>query len=134
MNIFANCHQSYHHRTMHFAYQKNFYMKRHGRLPNNKFHIFPHIKRHARKSPVLFGKKKQCSMKRRRIIIVSFELYFSCITSIMNLLQMSSNCIPSADDLIPVLIYVVIKVGHLSSIHINEYVYCVHKEHLLLFK
>lgn len=30
----------------------------------------------------------------------------------MNLLQMASNRVPAADDLIPVLIYVVIKVKH----------------------
>lgn len=34
-----------------------------------------------------------------------------CITSIMNLLQMASSRSPAADDLVPVLIFVVIKVS-----------------------
>lgn len=35
---------------------------------------------------------------------------FSCIQSIMYLLKMASNQQPAADDLVPVLIYVIIKV------------------------
>lgn len=37
-----------------------------------------------------------------------------CITSIMNLLQMASSRSPAADDLVPVLIFVVIKVSETS--------------------
>lgn len=35
-----------------------------------------------------------------------------CITSIMNLLQMACSRVPAADELVPVLIFVVIKVRH----------------------
>lgn len=41
-----------------------------------------------------------------------------CITSIMNLLQMASSRAPAADDLVPVLIFVVIKVS-LGSISLG---------------
>lgn len=52
-----------------------------------------------------------------------------CIKSIMKLLSMSSGSTPSADDLTPVLIFVLIKVGgyfkqQLSGINNNDWGFC----------
>lgn len=44
------------------------------------------------------------------IIKQFFMTFFRCIQSIMYLLKMASNQQPAADDLVPVLIYVIIKV------------------------
>ncbi|GAB0092754.1 Receptor-mediated endocytosis protein 6 homolog [Sergentomyia squamirostris] len=47
-----------------------------------------------------------------------------CITSIMNLLSMASDRVPSADDLTPVLIYVIIKANPPYLLSTVQYVNC----------
>ncbi|XP_059612505.1 receptor-mediated endocytosis protein 6 homolog [Phlebotomus argentipes] len=47
-----------------------------------------------------------------------------CITSIMNLLSMASDRVPSADDLTPVLIYVIIKANPPYLLSTLQYVNC----------
>lgn len=108
-NTFENWLHSFHHHTVHFEYQKHSGLKLHGHLLNNKSHTFRHIKHHVKKCSALFGTNNFLSKTKERIChLICFT--FRCITCIMNLLQMSSNRIPAADDLIPVLIFVVIMV------------------------
>lgn len=85
-------------------------MKRLGNFRKNSYHILQLTLRQKINCNVLTGNMMAIYL----IFHLLFDVYipfFRCITSIISLLSLSSNRIPSADDILPVLIYIVIMVS-----------------------